>query len=74
MQRVILSLWWGSGACTPIIPIATADAELGEQRVAVQAEAVVQLLGRLTRGADAVLVLEEVLVLEDLHWADPDTG
>jgi DNA-binding CsgD family transcriptional regulator/tetratricopeptide (TPR) repeat protein len=51
----------------PIIPGLAPDAERGVQSAAVQAEAVVQLLGRLTREAGAVLVLE------DLHWADPDT-
>jgi DNA-binding CsgD family transcriptional regulator len=60
-------------ALASIIPAFVSDAERGGQAAAVppeavvQAEAVVQLLGRLTRGAGAVLALE------DLHWADPDT-
>jgi DNA-binding CsgD family transcriptional regulator/tetratricopeptide (TPR) repeat protein len=54
-------------ALAPIVPAFAPDAARGGQSAAVQAEAVVQLLGRLTGGAGAVLVIE------DLHWADPDS-
>ncbi len=39
----------------------------GEASAAVRGEAVIQLLGRLARPGGMVMVLE------DLHWADPDT-
>ena len=68
-------------ALAPIVPALASDPDRsGEAATAqaataqpeavqteVQAEAVVQLLGRLTREAGALLALE------DLHWADPDT-
>lgn len=54
-------------ALAPIVPAFAPDAGPGGHSAAVQAEAVVQLLGRLGHEAGAVLVLE------DLHWADPDT-
>lgn len=58
-------LW--RAALAPVVPAFGPDAGRGQQSAVVQAEAVVQLLDRLTGEAGAVLVLE------DLHWADPDT-
>lgn len=53
-------------AVVPAI-ITPADGGHGDYSAAVRGEAVLQLLRRLT-GPGALL-----LVLEDLHWADPDT-
>jgi DNA-binding CsgD family transcriptional regulator/tetratricopeptide (TPR) repeat protein len=50
-----------------IVPHAGAVGPAGEQSSAVRGEAVLQLLARLADPAGLVVVLE------DLHWADPDT-
>ena len=59
--RAVIPVVTGPGGTVPGI------ASYGELSNAVRGEAVLQLLRRL-RGGRAVLLL-----LEDLHWADPDT-
>jgi len=54
-------------ALAAIIPGFAAVAAGAEVSAAVTGEAVIQLLGRLAPAAGLVVVLE------DLHWADPDT-
>ncbi|OJY53115.1 AAA family ATPase [Pseudonocardia sp.] len=54
-------------AIVPTIAVSATSGDGGEVSAAVRGEAVVQLLGRLAR-PDGLLI-----VLEDLHWADPDT-
>ena len=58
--------WWRAPLAA-IVPFAAASGPVVECGMPVRAEAVVELLRRLVRGSPAVVVLE------DLHWSDPDT-
>jgi DNA-binding CsgD family transcriptional regulator len=58
--------WWRAPLAA-IVPFAAASGPAADCGMPVRADAVMQLLSRLAGGSPAVLVLE------DLHWSDPDT-